>query len=209
MELTGIAIIAVIFVFLFIYIYSRLESTDKDYVKEIKKQDKEKIAEEKKRKLEENRINAIGEKMLEARELLKKSKFHIDEEEISPIEVLGNNQYLKMVCIDTMRKNMAVISIMESAKDPFIKVYNIDNVIKCNLEVNDKEIYDEDNEEVGYELKSIKLCIKRDDIEDKEYIIGLLPKIINNPEMVFRKDYFDFAREVQKHIKKLNKNYLG
>ena len=142
--------------------------------------------------------------MFDARDKLKRSKFHIDEEEISPIEIIGKNQYVRMVCFDYLNKKMAVISIVQSAKEPLINFYDIDNVIKCELEVNDKETYTL-NEEVGYELKSVKLKISRNDIINPEYIIGLLPKLVNNPDMTFRIDYFDFAKEVQKHILSLNK----
>lgn len=202
MELVGISIILVVFVIAFVYIFSRTEGTDKKYYGEMKKTvEKEEIT----KKEEEQALNKLGEKMFDARDKLKRARFHIDEEEISPIQIIGKNQYVKMVCIDALSQKMAVISIVQSLKDPAIVMYDITNVEKCELEVNDKELYSATNKEVGYELKSIKLKITRSDITNPEDSIELLPKIVNNPNMLFRRDYFDFARDIQKHILKINK----
>ncbi|MEG2484863.1 MAG: hypothetical protein RSB51_05275 [Clostridia bacterium] len=194
----GVTITVLIFGLAFTYLI--LNTKDEDSI-----QDEDKEAYRKARELSNTNIkdqatfDILGKKMFEAKEKLKAKKFNVDFEIVSPVENVGKAVYLKMACFDDNDKKMAIISIVQNAKDFLINYYDIDNIIKCEMEVNDKEVY-VGKDEVDYKLKSIKLNIQRNDIYNPEYTIGILPKLVSNPEKTFRAEYFEFARQIQAKI---------
>lgn len=150
----------------------------------------------------EEAIKKIGSKMLEAKENLEKTGFKIDTELISPIEEIGNNIYIKLVHFDLDNKKMAVTSISQSAKRYVQNIFDLKHAIDCKLIINDKEGEMGSNEE----FKCLKLEVQSMDTYNPKLVIGILPKVVTNPEKTFKAEYLDFGHEIYRIVKEIIKH---
>ena len=157
----------------------------------------------KKKLSKEQKIKKVGAKMLEARENLEKNNFKIDKELISPIEEIKGTIYIKLVHFDLDNKKMAVTSISQSAKHYVQNIYDLNHAIDCKITLNDNE-----NIEIARndpEFKSLQIEIQSLDTYNPKVNIGILPKIVANPEKTFKKEYVDFGNEIFRIIKEIIK----
>ncbi len=150
----------------------------------------------------EEAIKKIGAKMLEAKENLEKTGFKIDTELISPIEEIGDNIYIKLVHFDLDNKKMAVTSISQSAKRYVQNIFDLKHAIDCKLIINDKE----DEANIEGDFKCLKLEVQSMDTYNPKVVIGILPKVVSNPEKTFKTEYLDFGNEIYRIIKEIIKH---